>query len=117
MPIIALVGNKGGAGKTTLCVNLASALAERSSAVILDADPQRCEAGDAPVPALAYFNLSVDPDGLFVITEPVDTDHVGVGRIDVQVPAGPHPDFESHSACSCEQATSATSDRRELIPR
>jgi len=28
------------------------------------------------VPALAYFNLSVDPDGLRVITEPIDTDHV-----------------------------------------
>jgi chromosome partitioning protein len=41
MPIIALVGNKGGAGKTTLCVNLASALAARGPVVILDADPQR----------------------------------------------------------------------------
>lgn len=41
MPVIALVGNKGGAGKTTLCVNLASALAEQSPTVILDADPQR----------------------------------------------------------------------------
>ena len=41
MPIIALVGNKGGAGKTTLCVSLASALAEKSTTVILDADPQR----------------------------------------------------------------------------
>ena len=41
MPVIALVGNKGGAGKTTLCVNLAAALAERGSTVVLDADPQR----------------------------------------------------------------------------
>lgn len=40
MPVVALVGNKGGAGKTTLCVNLAAALAERAPTVILDADPQ-----------------------------------------------------------------------------
>ena len=41
MPIIALVGNKGGAGKTTLCVNIAVALAAEQSTVILDADPQQ----------------------------------------------------------------------------
>jgi chromosome partitioning protein len=41
MPVIALVGNKGGAGKTTLCINLASALAEREATVVLDADPQQ----------------------------------------------------------------------------
>ncbi|MBS3823600.1 MAG: efflux RND transporter permease subunit [Wenzhouxiangellaceae bacterium] len=42
----------------------------------VDDDPARFESGDAPVPALAYFNLSVDPDGLRVITEPIDNDHV-----------------------------------------
>jgi len=41
MPVIALIGNKGGAGKTTLCVNLAAALAEKYPVVILDADPQQ----------------------------------------------------------------------------
>jgi len=41
MSIIALVGNKGGAGKTTLCINLASALAERDETLVLDADPQQ----------------------------------------------------------------------------
>ena len=41
MPVIALVGNKGGAGKTTLCVNLAAALADKASVVVLDADPQQ----------------------------------------------------------------------------
>ena len=41
MPVIALVGNKGGAGKTTLCINLASALAERDTTIVLDADPQQ----------------------------------------------------------------------------
>ena len=40
MPVIALVGNKGGAGKTTLSVNLAAGLAKQKSAVLVDADPQ-----------------------------------------------------------------------------
>ena len=41
MPVIALVSNKGGAGKTTLCINLASAFAERDTTLVLDADPQQ----------------------------------------------------------------------------
>ncbi|MCB1864204.1 MAG: AAA family ATPase [Chromatiales bacterium] len=41
MAVVALVGNKGGAGKTTLCINLAAGLATRAPTVILDADPQR----------------------------------------------------------------------------
>lgn len=40
MPVIALVGNKGGAGKTTLCVNLAAVLSSKAPTVILDSDPQ-----------------------------------------------------------------------------
>ncbi|MFO8025894.1 ParA family partition ATPase [Thiohalophilus sp.] len=40
MSVIALVGNKGGAGKTTLSINLAMALAEQADTVLVDADPQ-----------------------------------------------------------------------------
>ena len=40
MPIIALVGNKGGAGKTTLSVNLAAGLARQAPTAVVDADPQ-----------------------------------------------------------------------------
>lgn len=40
MPVIALVGNKGGAGKTTLSVNLAAGLAKQASVIVVDADPQ-----------------------------------------------------------------------------
>ena len=40
MPLIALVGNKGGAGKTTLSVNVASCLAKQSTVAVVDADPQ-----------------------------------------------------------------------------
>jgi len=40
MSVIALVGNKGGAGKTTLSVNLSACLARNNSITIIDADPQ-----------------------------------------------------------------------------
>ncbi|MGB5305360.1 MAG: ParA family partition ATPase [Gammaproteobacteria bacterium] len=40
MPIIAVVGNKGGTGKTTLSVNLAAGLAKQASIAVVDADPQ-----------------------------------------------------------------------------
>ena len=40
MAVIALVGNKGGAGKTTLAVNLAATLAKEGPTVVFDADPQ-----------------------------------------------------------------------------
>ena len=40
MPVFAIVGNKGGAGKTTLSVNLASAFNRDTSTALVDADPQ-----------------------------------------------------------------------------
>jgi chromosome partitioning protein len=40
MPVFAIVGNKGGAGKTTLSVNLASAFNRDAATALVDADPQ-----------------------------------------------------------------------------
>lgn len=72
MPVIALVGNKGGAGKTTLTVNLAVGLGRVGRVVILDTDPQgsstqwRSIADDDTIPSVisATDNLLAEVQNL-----------------------------------------------------
>ena len=45
MPVIALLNQKGGVGKTPLSVHLAMALADSHKVLLVDADPQ-CSALD-----------------------------------------------------------------------
>ena len=45
MPVVAIVNQKGGVGKTCLATNLASALADTGRVLLLDADPQRSALG------------------------------------------------------------------------
>ena len=45
MPVIAIVNQKGGVGKTCLATNLASALGKQHSTVLLDCDPQSSASG------------------------------------------------------------------------
>ena len=65
MPVIALVGNKGGAGKTTLCVNLAAAFAGHQPTVILDADPQQS--------SLQWQDIAAEDESVDVIAADADT--------------------------------------------
>src|SRR3569623_1318682 len=56
MRVIAVINQKGGAGKTTVAMNLAAGLARRASAVVVDLDPQAsatqwAAAGTMAIPA------------------------------------------------------------------
>lgn len=64
MTIIALVGNKGGAGKTTLAVNLATALRQQATVAIVDADPQRS--------SVQWRAICEDPDAVSVLDDEGD---------------------------------------------
>lgn len=71
MPVIALVGNKGGAGKTTLCINLASGLLRRYPTILLDTDPQRS--------SLQWRDIA-DRDDLVTVVDAVEDVSAAVSR-------------------------------------
>ena len=60
MPVIGVIGRKGGSGKTTIAVHLAAALATKGRKVaVVDADGQGsatywAEPGKLPMPVLHY---------------------------------------------------------------
>ena len=60
MPVIAIVNQKGGVGKTCLATNLSSALAERDPTLLLDCDPQRSASGWAALNPRQRSNLTVE---------------------------------------------------------
>ena len=67
MPVIAIVNQKGGVGKTCLATNLASALADQEPTLLLDCDPQRSASGWAALNTQEHQHLavhSVDEGGL-----------------------------------------------------
>ena len=58
MPVVAVVNQKGGVGKTSLATNLGSALGRDDPVLLLDSDPQRSASG--------WFALA--PDGHLQLT-------------------------------------------------
>ena len=59
MPVIAIVNQKGGTGKTTLSTNLACAFAETSTVLLLDADSQGSAQDWADSRSQRMMNLDV----------------------------------------------------------
>ena len=67
MPVVAIVNQKGGTGKTTLSINLASAFAEVHPTLLVDADPQGSALDWADSRATPQMNLDacgVEPSRL-----------------------------------------------------
>ena len=60
MPVVAIVNQKGGVGKTCLATNLSSALAERDPTLLLDCDPQRSASGWAALNSQRHGSLTVE---------------------------------------------------------
>jgi len=63
MSVIALIGNKGGAGKTTLAINLATVLHQKSPTYLLDSDPQ----GSA-----LHWSAMIDNDNMPTVFDATD---------------------------------------------
>ncbi len=103
MPVLALVANKGGVGKTTLCLSLASTLSADASTVVLDADPQRS--------SLQWRGLSDrDEQALSVIDAADDAaTAIGLARAEydyviVDCPAAVHGGQTARVLASCDLA-------------
>ena len=60
MPVIAIINQKGGVGKTCLATNLASALRSQGPLLLLDCDPQGSASGWAALGPQPRRNLSVE---------------------------------------------------------
>ena len=59
MPVIAVVNQKGGVGKTSLATNLGSALGREAPALLLDCDPQRSASGWFALAPQEHLQLTV----------------------------------------------------------
>lgn len=59
MPVIAILNQKGGVGKTCLVTNLASLLASQEPTMLLDCDPQRSASGWAALGSQPRLGLAV----------------------------------------------------------
>ncbi len=102
MPVVALVGNKGGSGKTTLCVNLASALSAAAPTIVLDADPQRS--------SLQWRNMAEREDAVPVL-DAVDDTAAAIRKsrneyqyVVIDCPPSVHAEQTGHVLAMCDLA-------------
>ena len=67
MPVVAIINQKGGVGKTNIATNLASAMSQDRYTILLDSDPQRSAACWAAInrrPRLMLVVRGVEPGSL-----------------------------------------------------
>ena len=136
MPIIAIVNQKGGTGKTTLSINLASAFADLYPTLLLDADPQGSALDWANSRSIHQMNLDVrelHPSGLLRQVRSFARNYgwiiidgpPGIGRISadavraadiVLIPAKPSP-FDVLAASDVVEAVQARQRTADGLPR
>ena len=136
MPVVAIVNQKGGTGKTTLSINLASAFAEIHPTLLMDADPQESALEWADSRATPQMNLDacgVEPSGLLRDVRRLATTYgwiiidgpPGIGRVSadavraadiVLIPSKPSP-FDVWAASDIVEAVKARQEATGGIPK
>ena len=136
MPVIAIVNQKGGTGKTTLSTNLAAAFAETGRVLLLDADAQGSSHDWADSQGQARVNLDVraaDPARLLQDTRRLCAEYdwviidgpAGISRITadavraadvVLIPAKPSP-FDVWAASTIVDAVKARRATSHGLPK
>lgn len=136
MPVVAMVNQKGGTGKTTLSINLAAAFAEVQPTLLMDADPQGSALDWADSRATPQMNLdacAVDPAALLHDVRRLATRYdwiiidgpPGIGRVSadavraadiVLIPSKPSP-FDVWAASDIVEAVRARQETTGGIPK
>lgn len=136
MPVVAIVNQKGGTGKTTLSINLASAFAELYPTLLMDADPQGSALDWADSRATPQMNLDacgVEPARLLQDVRSLSPRYgwiiidgpPGIGRVSadavraadiVLIPSKPSP-FDVWAASDIVEAVKARQETTGGIPK
>ena len=136
MPVVAIVNQKGGTGKTTLSINLASAFAELEPTLLMDADPQGSALDWADSRATPQANLdacAVEPSALLRDVRRFATRYdwiiidgpPGIGRVSadavraadiVMIPTKPSP-FDVWAASDIVEAVKARQEATGGFPK
>ena len=136
MPIVAIVNQKGGTGKTTLSINLASAFAELHPTLLMDADPQGSALDWADSRATVQMKLDacgVEPSRLLRDVRGLAPNYAwiiidgppGIGRVSadavrasdiVLIPSKPSP-FDVWAASDIVEAVKARQETSGGTPR
>ena len=136
MPVVAIVNQKGGTGKTTLSINLAYAFAQIHPTLLMDADPQGSALDWADSRATPQMNLdacAVDPAALLRDVRRLATRYgwiiidgpPGIGRVSadavraadiVLIPSKPSP-FDVWAASDIVEAVKARQETTGGFPK